>query len=90
MEARDARPDQQVVATICWSCGTQLYKTVPRRRRGSGHVHWACDDCGVVWSEPTAPTPTAPTPTAPTPTAQTPTAQTPTAQTPTAQTPRAA
>ena len=42
---------QAVIGTACWSCGAQLYKTVPRRRRGLGHVLWACDDCGVLWSD---------------------------------------
>ena len=49
-----AAPGEAVVGTACWSCGAQLYKTVPRRRRGSGHVLWTCDDCGVLWSEPAA------------------------------------
>jgi hypothetical protein len=44
-------PGQTVVGTACWSCGTQLYKTVPLRRRGSGRVQWSCDACEVQWSE---------------------------------------
>jgi len=59
MKIPDATPGQRVVGTLCWACGTQLFKTVPRRRRGSGHVLWACDDCGVAWSEPTTETPRA-------------------------------
>ena len=51
----EATPGQTVVGTACWSCGTQLYKAVPRRRRGPGHVLWQCDDCGVAWSAPSGP-----------------------------------
>jgi hypothetical protein len=52
MEARipRAKPGQVVIGTECWSCGTQLYKTVPLRRHGSGHVLWTCESCDVVWS----------------------------------------
>jgi hypothetical protein len=52
MKMPEAREGQTVVATACWSCGVNLYKTVPLLRRGSGHVRWACDDCDVAWSEP--------------------------------------
>jgi hypothetical protein len=53
MDKPEATPGQRVVAIACWSCDTQLYKTVPRRRRGPGHVLWVCD-CGVAWSSPSS------------------------------------
>ncbi|WP_433291199.1 hypothetical protein ACQP2F_24860 [Actinoplanes sp. CA-030573] len=52
MTISETTPDQRVVETDCWSCGARLSKTVPRRRRGPGHVLWACDDCEVTWTAP--------------------------------------
>jgi hypothetical protein len=46
---------EEIVSACCWSCGTEVFKSVRRRPRGLGHVAWSCDICDVAWSGPGTP-----------------------------------
>jgi hypothetical protein len=48
---------EEIVSAFCWSCGTEVFKSVRRRPRGLGHVAWSCDTCDVAWSGPGTPLP---------------------------------